>query len=245
MHQSSIFYNFIGLKWSMTKGLVISLSLHWIWILFTAQCLYTERNVHSAYIVKKCINCCLYLFPMHCSSRQVYAQNKALVTDCFWPLSLPVWSTASSHFVMCKTVGYIREHTCQHSFCLEPWLTWPSFQHQTHNPFPCKSSIFSLSSLPLVFLHDLKWGSPLQNGQLFQSIEFGYESFFVTVSVTLHHVHIDFYDLSFACIVVCDRTGTWYLKSPKIRCMAVWGLVMDLINNIFKADRSVLILLDM
>lgn len=43
--------------------------------------------------------------------------------------------------------------------------------HQTRSPLPCKSSIFSLSSLPLIFLHAFKWGSPCRNRQLFQSSE--------------------------------------------------------------------------
>lgn len=62
---------------------------------------------------------------------------------------------------------------------LSAQLTLTAFTHtaalqtsHTCAPRPCrKSSIFSLSSLLLIFLHESKWGSPLQNRQLFQSTE--------------------------------------------------------------------------
>lgn len=126
-----------------------------------------------------------HCFYSDCSSSpciSLCAQNKALVNDCVWPASYHCTHNHLHHLILWCTKLYIKEHTCQHSFSLQPLFILPCFRHQKQKPLLCKNYIFSLSSLHLIFLHYSKWDSSLQNRQLctFCTLVLK-ESFFITV----------------------------------------------------------------
>lgn len=157
-----------------------------------------------------------------CSVPQVYkfllyVQNKALVIDCYWPVFTArlITCITSSRFVMYKTVGNIREHTCQQHFSLQPLFIWLCFKHQGHKPLPCKSSIFSLSSLLLIFS---TWQeAPLQNSF---ELNIFFTLFCLTVSVhsTLLHAHIFFCDLK--VLSATQSISIWWHGETQSVC--VW-----------------------
>lgn len=82
-----------------------------------------------------------------------------------------------------------------------------------------KSSIFSLSSLLFIFLHDSKWGSP-PHTSYFRAVNIFHTWLRVFFCTGMHsifiHVHIFFGIFSVPCM--CNRTDLWNFKARKIRC---------------------------
>lgn len=148
------FNNFPNLKWSVTKALDWILSAVGCWILLRLPALAAPPRVR-----KFCF--------MHRTKRP----------GDWLPLTVITAPPDHLHHLALSCAKQPRtsgSNTCQRDLLLPPLLIRPRFKHHTlarPGLKKKKSSIFSLSSLLLIFLHESKWGSPLQNRQLFQSTE--------------------------------------------------------------------------
>ena len=159
----------------------------------------------------------------HCSSPSpqvlLYAQNKAPGD---W-LPLTVITAPPDHLhhltLSCAKQPHTSGSTPVSATYSYRLYSYGRASNITHSHFgPCqkkkkkKSSLFSLSSLLLIFLHESKWGSPLQNRQLFQSTE--HFSHLATRSLSTPHTQS-------ACRAVYTISHVFPLWFKL--CMRVWG----------------------